>query len=176
LNAHEHLNIEVLDPTGYPSPLKRWVDESEPFPRQVFVQLMRGRRMAFSLNWQARAKNSSVIRRRRAPASLPAEDCVPDSTMSSGRFFELRHAYRVKEVLGFRWGYQWLDLEHGANLVFTTELADRIHLQGGTIPGTSRGPVDKARAMDNLIRRRVNILFTIGGDGTQRGAREFSCS
>ena len=26
--------------------------------------------------------------------------------------------------------------------------------------------------MDNLIRRGVNILFTIGGDGTQRGGNE----
>jgi 6-phosphofructokinase 1 len=52
-------------------------------------------------------------------------------------------------------------------------MVDRIHLQAGTILGTSRGPVDKARAVENLIRRRVNILFTIGGDGTQRGAREF---
>jgi 6-phosphofructokinase 1 len=49
---------------------------------------------------------------------------------------------------------------------------DAIHLRGGTILGTSRGPVDTARAVDNLIRRRVNILFTIGGDGTQRGAWE----
>jgi 6-phosphofructokinase 1 len=46
-----------------------------------------------------------------------------------------------------------------------------IHLQAGTILGTSRGPVDIGRAVDNLIRRRVNILFAIGGDGTQRGAK-----
>jgi hypothetical protein len=44
-----------------------------------------------------------------------------------------------------------------------------IHKHGGTILGTSRGPVDMAAAVDNLIRRDVNILFTIGGDGTQRG-------
>jgi 6-phosphofructokinase 1 len=31
--------------------------------------------------------------------------------------------------------------------------------------------VDIGRAVDNLIRRRVNILFAIGGDGTQRGAK-----
>jgi len=86
----------------------------------------------------------------------------------------MRHAYGAIEVLGFRWGYQGLDPEHGAEpLVLTHELVDRIHLQAGTILGTSRGPVDKARAVENLIRRRVNILFTIGGDGTQRGAREF---
>jgi 6-phosphofructokinase 1 len=52
-------------------------------------------------------------------------------------------------------------------------MVDRIHLQAGTILGTSRGPVDKGRAVENLIRRRINILFTIGGDGTQRGAWEF---
>jgi 6-phosphofructokinase 1 len=89
-------------------------------------------------------------------------------------FFEMHDAYGAKEVLGFRWGYQGLDPEHGAEpLVLTHELVDRIHLQGGTILGTSRGPVDKARAVENLIRRQVNILFTVGGDGTQRGAREF---
>jgi 6-phosphofructokinase 1 len=32
--------------------------------------------------------------------------------------------------------------------------------------------VDIARAVDNLIAREVNILFTIGGDGTQRGAND----
>ena len=35
--------------------------------------------------------------------------------------------------------------------------------------GTSRGPVDIVRAVDALIRRGINVLFTIGGDGTQRG-------
>src|SRR5215467_10275317 len=35
----------------------------------------------------------------------------------------------------------------------------------------SGGPVDMPRAVDNLIRRRINILFAIGGDGTQRGAK-----
>jgi 6-phosphofructokinase 1 len=85
----------------------------------------------------------------------------------------MHHAYGVKEVLGFRWGYQGLDPEYGAEpIVLTHEMVDRIHLQAGTILGTSRGPVDKARAVENLIRCRINILFTIGGDGTQRGARE----
>ena len=26
-------------------------------------------------------------------------------------------------------------------------------------------------AVDNLIRRKINILFVVGGDGTQRAAR-----
>src|SRR5262249_41477962 len=89
-------------------------------------------------------------------------------------FFEMHYAYGVRGGLGFRWGYQGVDPGDRAEPgVLTHEMVDRIHLQAGTILGTSRGPVDKARAVENLIRRRINILFTIGGDGTQRGGREF---
>ena len=88
-------------------------------------------------------------------------------------FLELHHAYGVKEVLGFRGGYQGLDPERGAEpIVLTKEFVDNIHKEGGTVLGTSRGPVDIGIAVDNLIRRGVNILFTIGGDGTQRGGNE----
>ena len=85
-------------------------------------------------------------------------------------FLELHHTYGVAEVLGFRDGYQGLDPTRGPEpTVITREFVDNIHKHGGTILGTSRGPVDMAAAVDNLIRRDVHILFTVGGDGTQRG-------
>jgi 6-phosphofructokinase 1 len=88
-------------------------------------------------------------------------------------FLELHHAYGVREVLGFRGGYRGLDPIRGAEpIVLTPEFVDNIHQRGGTVLGTSRGPVDLRMAVDNLIEREVNILFTIGGDGTQRGGRE----
>ena len=88
-------------------------------------------------------------------------------------FFELHHIYRVAEVLGFRGGYQGLDPARSPEpAVLTPAFVDRIHHHGGTILGTSRGPVDMAAAVDNLIRRDVHILFTVGGDGTQRGGHE----
>jgi len=88
-------------------------------------------------------------------------------------FLELHYAYGVKEVLGFRGGYQGLDPVRGAEpIVLTPQFVDGIHKEGGTVLGTSRGPVDIAVAVENLIRREVNILFTVGGDGTQRGANE----
>jgi 6-phosphofructokinase 1 len=88
-------------------------------------------------------------------------------------FFELHHTYGIAEVLGFRGGYQGLDPARGPEPVaITSAFVDQIHHHGGTILGTSRGPVDMAVAVDNLIRRRVDILFTIGGDGTQRGGNE----
>ncbi len=88
-------------------------------------------------------------------------------------FLELHHGYGVNEVLGFRGGYQGLDPARGAEpLVLTCDLVDDIHQEGGTMLGTSRGPVDIGVAVDNLVRRGVNILFTIGGDGTQLGGNE----
>jgi 6-phosphofructokinase 1 len=88
-------------------------------------------------------------------------------------FLELHHRYGVGEVLGFRWGYQGLDPVHGAAPIrLTPEFVEDIHKEGGTILGTSRGPVDTAVAVDNLIRLGVDILLTVGGDGTQRGSSD----
>jgi 6-phosphofructokinase 1 len=85
-------------------------------------------------------------------------------------FLELRHGYGVEDVIGFRGGYQGLDPANGLEpVVLTHALVETIHQQGGTILGTSRGPVDIGRAVDALIARRINVLLTIGGDGTQRG-------
>jgi 6-phosphofructokinase 1 len=88
-------------------------------------------------------------------------------------FLELHHAYGAKEILGFRDGYHGLDPARGRPPVsLTGDDVDLIHREGGTILGTSRGPVDTTIAVDNLIRLGVNMLFTIGGDGTQRGGNE----
>ena len=85
-------------------------------------------------------------------------------------FLSLHHAYGVKEVLGFQNGYQGLDpVRGGEPLVLTPDLVEDIHKGGGTLLNTSRGPVETAAAVDNLIKREVDILFTVGGDGTQKG-------
>jgi 6-phosphofructokinase 1 len=88
-------------------------------------------------------------------------------------FLELYYGYGVRDVLGFRGGYSGLDPKCAVEPVkITPQVVDDIHQKGGTILGTSRGPVDMARAADNLIARDINILFTVGGDGTQRGAND----
>jgi 6-phosphofructokinase 1 len=88
-------------------------------------------------------------------------------------FLQLHHGYGVREVFGFRDGYRGLDPARGKEPVrLTAEIVEDIHKTGGTILNTSRGPVDSAIAVDNLVRRGIDMLFTIGGDGTQRGGRE----
>jgi 6-phosphofructokinase 1 len=88
-------------------------------------------------------------------------------------FLELHYNYGVAEVFGFRNGYGGLDPACGVEPVkITPQFVDGIHQKGGTILGSSRGPVHIGKAVDNLIARGVNILFTVGGDGTQRGAND----
>src|SRR6476661_3676185 len=88
-------------------------------------------------------------------------------------FLQLHYGYGVSEVLGFRGGYAGLDPKCGLEPVkMTPAFVDCIHQQGGTVLSSSRGPVNIGWAVDNLIARGVNILFTVGGDGTQRGAND----
>src|SRR5512139_1559218 len=88
-------------------------------------------------------------------------------------FSELHHAYGVQEVLGFRGGYSGLDPARGQPPIgLTAEFVNNIHRHGGTVLGTSRGRVNEAAAVENLVRLGVNILFTVGGDGTQRGGND----
>lgn len=96
--------------------------------------------------------------------------CPGMNTVIRSAFLELHHTYGVKQVLGFRDGYHGLDPANGLEpIVLNSDLVDDIHKEGGTVLGTSRGPVDISRAVDNLIKRDVNILFVVGGDGTQHG-------
>ena len=89
--------------------------------------------------------------------------------------FELHYHYGVKNILGIRFGYSGLDPDSGREpIALTTEFVEDIHKDGGTVLGSSRGPVASDRAVDFLRDRGVNILFCIGGDGTQRGAEALS--
>jgi 6-phosphofructokinase 1 len=87
----------------------------------------------------------------------------------------LHHTYGVKTVYGFRYGYEGLTDRYGYKPVeLTHALVDRIHEQGGTILGSSRGNQDIGEMVDTLERMNIGILFTLGGDGTLRGASAIS--
>src|SRR5215469_3296070 len=169
------MDIAVLGAARYPSPVTRWVSDSERVPSAIVRSA--GTRPSEDLLFELAGARENLFfnpPETRAGIVTCGGLCPGLNDVIRSLFFEMHHAYGVKEVLGFRWGYQELDPERGAEpFVLTTALVDAIHLRGGTILGTSRGPVDTARAVDNLIRRGINILFSIGGDGTQRGAREF---
>jgi 6-phosphofructokinase 1 len=83
----------------------------------------------------------------------------------------LSNVYGVRSVFGFRYGYEGLSPNYGhPPLELTPQVVETIHEDGGTILGSSRGNQDVADMVDTLEQMKVGILFTIGGDGTLRGA------
>jgi 6-phosphofructokinase 1 len=86
-------------------------------------------------------------------------------------YLQLHYHYGVPAVMGIRYGYSGFSSESSAAPMWlNADLVNNIHQLGGTLLGTSRGPVSPDIIVDFLEARGVSILFTIGGDGTQRGA------
>jgi 6-phosphofructokinase 1 len=164
------MNTPNLGSPRFASPLKRTIGDDIRIPQRIEVGADPG--FLFELAGP-RAQLFFDPAQTRAGIVTCGGLCPGLNNVIRSLFLELHHGYGVKEVLGFRGGYQGLDPIRGAEpVVMTTEFVDDIHQEGGTVLGTSRGPVDTHLAVDNLIQRGVNILFTIGGDGTQRGGND----
>jgi len=87
----------------------------------------------------------------------------------------LYHHYGVQKVYGFRFGYEGLVQRYGHKpLELTPDSVARIHEIGGTVLGSSRGPQEPSEMVTTLENLKIGILFSIGGDGTQRGAQKIA--
>ena len=83
----------------------------------------------------------------------------------------LWHLYGVTRITGIRNGYRGFLPEYNLPTVqLDPEIVDDIHYKGGTILGSSRGGGKPKEIADAVERLNLNVLFTIGGDGTQTGA------
>jgi len=80
--------------------------------------------------------------------------------------------YGVRRISGIRYGYKGLLSSYGFDTIpLDPDRVDDIHKIGGTMLGTSRGGGEKTSdIVDTIEQLNLNILFTIGGDGTQKGA------
>jgi 6-phosphofructokinase 1 len=81
-------------------------------------------------------------------------------------------SYGVRRISGIPYGYQGLlDLKRYPVWPLDPKLVVDIHREGGTILGSSRGGGDRTgELVDAVAGLGLDMLFTIGGDGTQRGA------
>ncbi|MFP4151358.1 MAG: ATP-dependent 6-phosphofructokinase [Alkalispirochaeta sp.] len=84
----------------------------------------------------------------------------------------LWYRYNVQRISGIRFGYSGLLPETaGPTMELNPDVVDDIHKIGGTVLGSSRGGGHRTEdIVDSIERLNLNILFTIGGDGTQKGA------
>ena len=97
--------------------------------------------------------------------------CPGLNNVIRGLVMQLYYRYGVHRIVGIRYGYEGFipDFKHDI-VELTPEIVENIHMQGGTFLGSSRGLQDVGKIVDALERMNINILFTIGGDGTLRGA------
>jgi 6-phosphofructokinase 1 len=87
----------------------------------------------------------------------------------------LYYVYDVRRIVGFRYGYTGLSAKPiEPPVMLSPDTVDRIHDDGGTLLGSSRGEQLVSEMVDTLVNWDVSILFTIGGDGTQRGAHRIA--
>jgi 6-phosphofructokinase 1 len=81
--------------------------------------------------------------------------------------------YGVRRVLGLRYGYEGLNPAFGHQpLELTPENVSTIDSFGGTLLGSSRGEQQIGVMVDCLVALGIDMLFVVGGDGSQHGADE----
>lgn len=88
----------------------------------------------------------------------------------------LYYRYGVKKIRGFRFGFKGFFPESGFDTIeLTPAVVDDIHKIGGSFLGTSRGGGNRTSdIVDSVESLNINMLFIIGGDGTQRGALDIA--
>ena len=88
----------------------------------------------------------------------------------------LWYHYRVRRITGIRYGYKGFLAEYSfPTLGLSLDWVDNIHKIGGTVLGSSRGGgKEVSKIVDAIEQLNLNMLFTIGGDGTQRGSLEIA--
>jgi 6-phosphofructokinase 1 len=88
----------------------------------------------------------------------------------------LYHRYGVKRIRGFRFGFKGFFPESGFDTIeLSPDEVDDIHKIGGSFLGTSRGGGNRVSDIVDCIESlSINMLFIVGGDGTQRGALDIA--
>src|SRR5688572_21747134 len=155
------MNVPSLGVPRFRSPLDRVVSDDVRIPERIEVGETSG------LQFEVAGPRKKLFfdpKQTRAAIVTCGGLCPGLNNVIRSLFLELHYGYGVSEVLGFRGGYRGLDPDHGGEPVpITPQFVDGIHQKGGTILGSSRGPVDIGRAVENLIARDINLLFTVGG-------------
>jgi 6-phosphofructokinase 1 len=88
----------------------------------------------------------------------------------------LWYRYGVTRISGIRYGYRGFLPESQFGLKeLDPDNVDDIHKIGGTFLGSARGGGREVeQIVDAMEKLNLNMLFTIGGDGTQRGTLDIA--
>ncbi|WP_461247088.1 ATP-dependent 6-phosphofructokinase [Treponema sp. R6D11] len=88
----------------------------------------------------------------------------------------LWYRYGVTRISGIRYGYRgFLPESQFGVKELDPDSVDDIHKIGGTFLGSARGGGREVeKIVDAMEKLNLNMLFTIGGDGTQRGTLDIA--
>ncbi len=88
----------------------------------------------------------------------------------------LWYRYGVRRISGIRFGYKGLLPEYDLEIMeLNPTVVDDIHRIGGSMLGSSRGSGERTEDIVDAIEGvNLNMLFCIGGDGTQKAAMSIS--
>jgi 6-phosphofructokinase 1 len=86
------------------------------------------------------------------------------------------YRYGSRKILGIRYGYSGLHPDTKfPPIELYPDLVRAIHMDGGSILASSRGGTDNMDMLvDTIERLNISILYTIGGDGTLKGAHSIA--
>jgi 6-phosphofructokinase 1 len=88
----------------------------------------------------------------------------------------LYYRYGVTRISGIRYGYKGFlpECQYGIKTL-DADIVDDIHKLGGTYLGSARGGgKEVSKIVDAMEQLNLNMLFTIGGDGTQKGTLDIA--
>jgi 6-phosphofructokinase 1 len=88
----------------------------------------------------------------------------------------LWYRYGVTRISGIRYGYKGFlpESQFGVKQL-DPDVVDDIHKLGGTFLGSARGGgKEVVKIVDTMEKLNLNMLFTIGGDGTQHGTLDIA--
>ncbi len=174
------MQVPVLGPCKNPSPLELSVEDNDFIPNYVDDEA----RVLFASLYDkdnpdpAEAFEAAGPRRHiyfdpkkiRAGIVTCGGLCPGINNVITAIVNQLVREYQVRSVIGFRYGFAGMVASEGYE---TWELNPsgirNWNLKGGSMLGSSRGPQDPESMLDTLEQLNINVLFTIGGDGTLRG-------
>jgi len=83
----------------------------------------------------------------------------------------LWHQYDVHHIFGIQAGYNGLsNPENYKPVQLSPDKVRDIHMKGGSILKAGRGGFNAEQICDRLERLGINMVFTVGGDGTQHAS------
>lgn len=174
--------VETLGPCQVPSPLRlqehQFVGDEERTLVSCGVSSLRGADLEKIPSMETAGPRAKIFHPQyltRAAIVTCGGLCPGLNSVIKGLVETLNQEYGVREIYGIPYGYAGLvnPKAHPPKML-DADGVDTIHMEGGSILGTSRGSQRVEDMVQSLVNMRVNMLFTIGGDGTLKGASKIS--